>query len=432
MIGVENSMDKRTENIIQYLINNKFNWTIVEKNVYDKLKQEWQKSDQYKTMIAKFSKNMAQQITRVSKTQAVKTAETLLHSQGVDVKTGRVEGNLIKFIAPSPWGGEEISYNYNFITGELSVSNPVEIGKTSETTISFLDNKPQVLLQLPSLESLMNKKGKISELLNNNWNFEKSSDYNKSLRSNISKKIQYIPGWITLQILKQGIEKNKTQYRIIETTKDILEINEYSTLNVENIRWPYEIIIPIINSLQYYNHDQNKLEEIHLFLKQIKDEKQRVGQEVNNKPNDIQNQNTTTTSGSLDHSSNTNVSGPKQIFDIIFNPIIREYYQKNKSYEKMSHGVWALIHGFEISDPNNPWESNNILDIERIRPFMAQKDKINAERWLSEKAWHLKMLEDINKIPYNYNQEKKHPNITASETNTENPDTKLDLALQKI
>ena len=288
MIGVENSMDKRTENIIQYLINNKFNWTIVEKNVYDKLKQEWQKSDQYKTMIAKFSKNMAQQITRVSKTQAVKTAETLLHSQGVDVKTGRVEGNLIKFIAPSPWGGEEISYNYNFITGELSVSNPVEIGKTSETTISFLDNKPQVLLQLPSLESLMNKKGKISELLNNNWNFEKSSDYNKSLRSNISKKIQYIPGWITLQILKQGIEKNKTQYRIIETTKDILEINEYSTLNVENIRWPYEIIIPIINSLQYYNHDQNKLEEIHLFLKQIKDEKQRVGQEVNNKPNDIQ------------------------------------------------------------------------------------------------------------------------------------------------
>ena len=42
------------------------------------------------------------------------------------------------------------------------------------------------------------------------------------------------------------------------------------------------------------------------------------------------------------------------------------------------------------------------------------------------------MLEDINKIPYNYNQEKKHPNITASETNTENPDTKLDLALQKI
>ena len=353
-----------------------------------KLQTEWKNSKEYQALQEEYTKGLIEKIKEETKKQAIKTAEDLLKSQGISIDSGEIKGNVIRFYAASP-GGERIFYDYNIVNGELSVQSAFKSDKTAQS-LQLSPDKKDFLLQLPTLEELLKKGGDLSKLAPQKDFFNSESEHNEHLRNKVRESVRYNPGVYGFAILKEGKEKNEIQHNIADNIQQLLEINNQQTINTNELKWPYEILLPICNSSEYFS--QHNLKVINEFTHYLLNEKHRVQANRNQileKKENKENMRST----------------PQEIMERIFHPELWNRYQKEKNFSQSSSGIWTFLEAFESDNADLPGSENRQMDIEKIKRFMNNREKNtvdhNPELW----SRYDEMQQSIDQFPQRYNKE---------------------------
>lgn len=344
---------------------------------FEQRKEAWGKSRERRDFLNTHKQQLSNDIQKKAKDNALKVTNTIFRQLGI-----RIQKSELRTTPTNQYfelmDNQGIIYHFTPSTGEIEVKEPLFLDK-DQKSISLNSQESAFFFSVPSHTTLVNQATDIASYLPMG-RVQTQAELDQMISEGLAEKIKHHIGSVEGKVIEENFEAHQLKHECRKTIKALFPLQEYQTLNGENHRSYYEIVAPILNTLNKAKTNAD-LQQVLSFLQTLQKQTQ-----IEN-PSEQQKQ---------DH----------PILSILSKAVAKEDIRKyGKGKQKSEFGIGILFQALEKT-PEGERNSteNNILDVEKLRflnTSITDKERLHSPefwRWYSTLQhkihhYHLKLEE---------------------------------------
>ncbi len=360
------------------------------------IKTFWAKSEAKKELLASHKNKIGEYITQQAGITAIQVRENLLQEFWIHIDHQEIRKNAQNqsYFLFEDRNAPGNFYTFNPITWEIASQKNAYFEAWSKS-IDFSGKRSEVLCRIPSYAQLIDQASNVSSYLPERPLTK--SEFEQQLNHALKNKIHYHIGDTEKTAIRQNIEKSQLESDLLQDITAILEVEWSSELTQEKNKAYYEIIVPLLNTVNHASHKD--LIKLKAFIHQIKDYLW-SNDDLQKKENDPDN----------------------PILQVLAHPHSKKHLQKEGN-NKHKTEFWLGILFTEL-EKLPPWAEdrleNKVLDLEKIDFLNTSKTKEELYNHSRFWSWYRKTAESISQYGEQQEIEFLEQKMSSAYQQTEN------------
>lgn len=322
--------------------------------IYQTIKAQRDKSNFKQSLVKQFSDKINQDIRDKATQTALQAGKEFFQSFGINIKGQKVDPRGQYLIFSDEQGKE---YYYRPSSGKFSTQVPDTIHRDKKSIETW--GNYTILMSIPTLDKLITQAKDLSYLPKERC--KNNNELTHHLEQGLKNQISHTVGTVERSLIQETIKTQQEKSEIITIIKDKILKYPWTEINQEKNPLYYEMLLPVINTLQ--KAKPHELTQLKNFLQLLEKSKW----EAHEKPDPIKNAAHNLKPQALIAKT------PKELGLLISRP--DEFTKmEQKVYQKSSEtGIGKLLTGLSKVDPGE-WPEYLNLDFKKIQILMDNRE----------------------------------------------------------